>query len=262
MITITDQNSKYIEENREVEKVDIDFIKCNKTSLEKGNCFKQTNMLEYSIILVSNGTLSANNQRINSGDIYIAKKFSKIKFIAEKETEIIQLTFTVSKNLDLFENSLNILKADLEICEYFEKLYNFRYFNTVFSGVNEAYILLILNFINVTLRSSSFEQTLYKSTFNWIEENVKSYITPQVVAKAMNCTVTHLNRIVRAHSGKSLGDIIAERRITEIKQECKRGLNSSQIAQKLDFSTSELLRKYFHYHTGTSLKKYMIQNSK
>lgn len=260
MITVIDQSRKYVSENRDAEEISVNFIKCNKISLEKGNYFRQINSLECSAIFVTSGILSNEKNRVGIGDIFILNKFSKIKFTAETHTEILLLTFSISKDYNFLETSSKTFKADLQLTEYFESLYNFRYYNTALPGVKEAYLLLILNSLNTAYNSTSSEQRLYTATYAWIEKNIKSYITPQTAAKAMNCTVTHLNRIVRAHSGKSLGEIITDRRITEIKQECKHGLSIAQIAQKLDFSTPELLRKYFRYHTGTSIKKYILKN--
>jgi len=259
MITVTDQSKKYINGEREPESFAAEFLRCDKISLEPSKKFKIINSLSYSLIYVSHGIISFGESKLKNGDILCLGRFTKTEIFSENTAEFFWLTFSISTEPKFFLEEKPIFYAKHETAEYFEKIYSFKYLKEVLSGVKEAYLLLILNALNSSHLFSTTEQQLFNATYNYIENTVKQYLTPALVAEAMNCTVTHLNRVIRQHSGKSLGEFIADRRISEIKQLCRFGFSTSEIAQKLSFPTTELLRKYFRYHTGISLKNYKSQ---
>lgn len=261
MITVTDQSKKYIGSEREPASFTAEIFKCDKISLDKGKTFKIINSSGFSLLYVSKGQIMLDCHKLNNGDVLCLGRFTKTRIIGEHSAEFFYLTFSLSVEPRLFSGEPPIFYSKHEIAEYFEKLYSLRHLKEVLSGVKEAYLLLILNHLNTSLLFSTTEQQLFNTTYNYIENNIKQYLTPTSVADAMNCTVTHLNRIIRQHSGKSLGEFIAERRITEIKQLCRFGFSTNEIAEKLSFPTTELLRKYFRYHAGLSLKNYRIKKS-
>lgn len=63
--------------------------------------------------------------------------------------------------------------------------------------------------------------------------------------------------MIRSVGGECLSDKIIQFRIAKIKQVCSvEDLSIADIANKLDFYSSELLCKFFKYHTGMSITEY------
>ena len=123
--------------------------------------------------------------------------------------------------------------------------------------MNEGLLLNVLNTLNLLCDSPSAELNLYQNCCQWIEQHIACYITAKTVAEAMNCTVAHLNRVIKKHSGKCLSTNIAERRVSAIKYLIKeQTLTTKEIADRLAFESTELLCKFFKYHTGISIKEY------
>lgn len=124
-------------------------------------------------------------------------------------------------------------------------------------GVNEGLLLNILNMLSIRYNYYSAELSLYQKCYEWIEQNAYRFISAEYVAEAMGCSVAHLNRTVKKYSNKCLSEMIAEARISAIKQFVKFSDSSTQdMALNLGFESAELLRKFFKYHTGVSLKEY------
>jgi len=259
MITITNQSKRYAGDNREPESFNTEILKCDKISLDSEKNFKILNSYGFSVIYISHGQILADGNILKSGDIIFNGKFTKAQITAKGASEFILLTFSLTKDSGLFACESQIIRSKYDLSEYFEKIYSLKYINDMLGGVKEAYLILILNSLNSSYLFSNSEQELFNRAYNYIENNIKQFITPTIVAEAMNCTVTHLNRIIRQHTSKSLGEFIAERRIIEIKQLCHFGFSNYEIAEKLSFPTTELLRKYFRYHAGINLKNYRMK---
>ena len=155
------------------------------------------------------------------------------------------------------KESSSIKESTFEMRQYAQTLYAMKNFDNHLPGTLESILMLILIEINLNFFLNTNERKLLKRSFEWIEANSKSNITASIVASAMNCSVAHLNRIMKQHTGKCLSELISQRRTFEIEQlYLNSNYTTKEIAEILDFESSELLRKYFKYHTGSSIKEY------
>ena len=155
----------------------------------------------------------------------------------------------------LFKENIRIFKAPLETIEYINKIYYNRFYINTLSGVNEALLLNILNILNILCDSYSADLRLYQKFCELLESS--GYITAEQASDAVGCTVAHLNRTIKKYSNKCLSTVISEKTISKIKMLIKYSdYSTKEIALALGFGSPELLRKFFKYHTGMSLKDY------
>ena len=259
MIQITD-SSKYIHGNRDPRQVSLRISQCQKHHLEKDSALRSILNKTHTLFMILSGSLYFCNHKIEKGTFIYISKYSHYEFITTKSADAIEISFDYSDNIPLFNKPFQIVKAPLDIQDCMNKIYFNDYFYNCLPGVKEGLLLVILNTLNSLCDTHSDELKRYQKCCEWIDLHAKSYITAEDTASAMHCTVAHLNRIVKKHSGKCLSELIIERRISEIKQLCKReDLDTTQIAAQLDFSSPELLRKFFKYHTGVSFKSYRLK---
>lgn len=253
-------DKKYISGEREPKQTSLTILRLEKLHLEKSFIY-HTNLMENDALFwVSSGSIESENKRIESGNIIYVSKYSGFNFLATKPTELFEIVFNYSEKLLLSSKKSYIIKAPLDTQELFNQIYRNHSFYDNLPGVNEGLLLNILNTLNILCNSYSVELSLYQKCHEWIEQNAFRPITAEYAAKAMGCTVAHLNRTVKKHSNKCLSEMITEARVSAIKQFVKFSNSSSQdIAQKLGFESAELLRKFFKYHTGVSLKEYKKQ---
>jgi AraC-like DNA-binding protein len=253
-------NKKYISGEREPKQTSLTILRSQKLHL--GNSFVyHTNLTENdALFLVSSGSIESENKIIESGNIIYVPKYSGFNFLATKPTELFEIVFNYSEKFILSSKKSYVIKAPLYTQEMFNQIYRNPSFCDNLPGVNEGLLLNILNTLNILCNSYSGELALYQKCHEWIEQHAFHPITAEYTAEAMGCTVAHLNRTVKKYSNKCLSVTIAEARISAIKQFVKFSNSSSQdIAQKLGFESAELLRKFFKYHTGVSLKEYKKQ---
>lgn len=250
-------NKKYISGEREPKQTSLTILRLQKLHLENSFVYHTNSTENDALFLVSSGSIESENKIIESGNIVYISKYSDFNFFATKPTELFEIVFEYSENLFFSSNRSYIFKAPLDTQELFNKIYRNHSFCGNLPGVNEGLLLSILNTLNILYNSYSAELSLYHKCNEWIEQNVSRPITAEYTAEAMGCTVVHLNRTVKKYSNKCLSEIIAEKRLSAIKHFVKFSNNSTQeIAFKLGFESAELLRKFFKYHTGVSLKEY------
>ena len=253
----TVDNKKYISGVREPWQTSLTILRLQKLHLENSFVY-HTNLIENdALFFISSGSIESENKIIESGNIIYVSKYSGFNFLATKPTELFEIVFNYSEKFILSSKKSYIIKAPLDTQELFNQIYRNHSFYDNLPGVNEGLLLSILNTLNILYNSYSAELSLYQKCQVWIEENAYRLITANDVAEVMGCTVAHLNRIVKKYSSKCLSEVIAEKRLSAIKQFVKYSNNSTQeIALKLGFESAELLRKFFKYHTGVSLKEY------
>lgn len=261
MIYIID-NKKYTFGKREPRQTSLTIIKSQKLNLENSFVY-HTHLIENDVLfLISSGSIEFENKIIESGNIVYVSKYSEFNFLATKPTVLFEIVFNYSENLFFSSNKSYIIKAPLDTQEMFNQIHRNHFFCGNLPGVNEGLLLSIFNTLNILCNSYSAELNLYHKCHEWIEQNAHLPITAEYTAEVMGCTVAHLNRTVKKYSNKCLSEMITETRLSAIKQFVKFSDSSTQdIAMKLGFESAELLRKFFKYHTGVSLKEYKKQCS-
>lgn len=257
MIFTTD-NKKYVLGKREPEKNSLNVVKIEERHLKSGSILRCELTESHMLFLITSGSICLSNRNIQKGNIVYISKFTNFKFTAVESASVIEIMFNYSdNNIQLFEESIRIFKASLEIKEYINRMYYNKFYINSLAGVSEALMLNVLNMLNILCNSHSLELGLYQKFCEWTEQNPACYITPESAAAAMGCSVAHLNRTVKKYSSKCLSTVISEKRILEIKMLSKySSCSTKDIACKLGFGSPELLRKFFKYHTGISLKEY------
>lgn len=256
MIYMTDKD-KYRHGERNEKKISLDVVKSQKHHLGAGAVYKLPLSEHYILILIVSGSIIMDGYRAGKGNIISVSRFTKFELTSCEPADIISVVFDYSDGIELFTERLRVIKAPSDIREWVKRIYDNNFFCNLLDGVNEGLLLNVLNMLNILCNSRTLELNLYQKCREWIEQNSGKCITAEEVAEAMSCGVAHLNRMVKKHSGKCLCTIISEERIFRIKQLADSSeLSTKSIASKLDFGSAELLRKYFKYHTGISLKDY------
>jgi AraC-like DNA-binding protein len=250
-------DKKYIHGQREPRQNALTVLRVQKLHFEPSFVFR-TNFIENDVLfLISSGGILYKNKTVESGNIIYFPEFSAFHFLAEMPTEILEIRFDYSAKLPFSAEKPYIVKAPLDTQELFNQIYRKHSAYDNLPGVKEGLLLNILNTLNTLYRSYSAELILYQKCYEWIEQNAAGPLTAESTAKAMECSVAHLNRTVKKYSNKCLSELIAEKRLSKIKQFVKYSNNTTQeIAATLGFETAELLRKFFKYHTGISLREY------
>ncbi|MGN0553054.1 MAG: hypothetical protein ACI4I1_06695 [Oscillospiraceae bacterium] len=213
------------------------------------------------LILVTSGSMSIGDNKIKKDNIVYISPYANYKFSAIESADVIEILFEYSdEHIPLFSESIRIFEAPMETIDCINRIYyNKLYINTI-SGVNEALLLNVLNMLNILSASYSAERGLYQKLCEWLE--VSNYTTAEQAATAMSCTVAHLNRIVKKYSNKCLSTINSEKMIIKIKMLLKYSKYSTkEIAENLGFGSSELMRKFFKYHTVMSLNDYKYKSA-
>lgn len=256
MIYTVDDNKRYNLGKREAKPVLISIAKIRKLHLERDGVFYSKIAENKTLLAVIYGSIIISDKEIKKGNVVYISKYANYKFSAIEPAEVIEILFEYSDDrLPLFREKIRVFKAPLDTIEYINRIYyNMFYINTL-SGVNEALLLNVINMLNILCDSYSTKLGLYKKFCEWLESS--SYVTAEQAAVSMGCTIAHLNRTVKQYSGKCLNTVISEKMILEIKMLIKySSCSTKEIALKLGFSSPELLRKFFKYHTGISLKEY------
>ena len=255
--TVSDEKYRYGE--RTEKQTSLNVIKAQKLHLGEEAVFG-TPLSEHCILLLLlSGGVMYDGRKIEKGNVISVSKFTKFELTACDTADVIAITFDYSENIALFDEKIRVIKAPADVWDCMKRIYDNNFFCNLLEGVNEGLFLNALSTLNILCNSCTVEINLYQKCRGFIESNSEKYITAEVVAEAMSCSVAHLNRIVKKHSGKCLCNIIAEVRIGEIKSHIKNGrLTTKEIADVLDFESPELLRKFFKYHTGISIKDYKM----
>lgn len=256
MIYTVDDNKHYDLGKRESECFSLNIEKIKEHRLESGSLFYSPITTSKMLLAVSSGSITLSDRKIKKGSVVYISKFSNYKFSAIEPAVVIEILFDYSDDrLQLFRENIGIFEVPLETIEYINRIYYNRFYISTLSGVNEALLLNVLNMLNILCDSYSAELGLYQKFCEWLESS--SYITAEQAAFAVGCTVAHLNRTVKKYSNKCLSTVINEKMILKIKMLCQySNCSTKEIALKLGFGSSELLRKFFKYHTGMSFKDY------
>ena len=260
MIRIETQN-KYIGDQRDGETHFLELVYCTKYQFCKESARRVIPTDKYELFCVISGEVYIPNvkKRIDKNSIILIKKFSRIKLEIKENTEIVHIAFTASDILPSLSSSGNLLFLEnFGNFPLINKLYRFASNKNYGAGIKEALLLELLHDINDYSIAAHSKITLYKRACAWIEKNSVKAITSQDVAVALNCSRAHLNRIIKMLSGECLSDVVARCRLERVKNLCDGGnISVSEIANRLDFCSVELLCKFFKYHEGISITEYI-----
>ncbi|MBO5454285.1 MAG: helix-turn-helix transcriptional regulator [Clostridia bacterium] len=257
MIYTFNENTKYENGERRVKQISVNVKNCKTYELESDYTHNSAFCENHILILINSGILSINNEEIPEGYIIYISKFSSYSLKCISKASVTEISFEYSDNIPLFNEPLKVLESPIEAKNYMEKIYTAKFFKNSLPGVKEGMLINLLNILNSLCDVHKAELDIFRICREWIEKNAHSYITAQDVANALNYTPAHLNRIVKKHSNKCLSELISEARISKIKQLIRyTKYKTKEIAVKTGFESPELLRKYFKYHTGMSLKNY------
>lgn len=262
----TVDNKKYKNGNRAEKTVSLKIEKLrryrlNNAEVPKGaqnvmpinsSKLSENNMLYF----VKDGRMVVNGKTAAKGSVLFVARFSVYDISFLENFDVYEVFFGYSGEMALFDEKVRTFKIYGEAFEYVEKMYKNSFCKSNIPGVNEGLLLNIINTLNMMCEYSPEEINLYQKCREWIEENAYRNITAKMAAEAMGCTAEHLNRMVKKHSGSCLSEIIAEMRINEIKKCIKNNITFNDMANRLDFGSVELMRKFFKYHTGISPKEY------
>lgn len=262
MIYTVNDNKNYGFGKRDAEQFFLTIHKIEKRSIEKGNDLYSKIASSKTLILVISGSMSTEGTIIKKDNIIYISPYANYKFSAIESADVIEIFFEYSdEHIPLFGESIRIFDAPMESIDCINRIYYNKFYINTLSGVNEALLLNVLNMLNIMSASYSAELGLYQKFCEWLEAS--NYATAEQAAAAMSCSVAHLNRIVKKNSNNCLSIIISKKMIVKIKRLLKYSKYSTkEMAEILGFGSSELLRKFFKYHTGMSLKDYKYKSAK
>lgn len=265
MIYAVEEHNNYHNFERTPIQHSLKVLECKKMKFEAGYSY-QIIPLDYSCcfyLLSGKMALSPSGQTVRKRDFLVMPKFSHLTLHFPESTEVIRLSFDYSKSIPMLKKDQPfLLPSNSTLRGQMEKLYQVKQQKDSLPGTCEGILLSLLNDIHHISCYGFSEQTLYQKTCVWLDNNANRSITAHEIAEAMGCSREHLNRVVKKISGECLSELIIKARLREIKQLCAAGaLSVTEIANRLDFSSPELLSKFFRYHTGESISRYQTTHS-
>ncbi|RZJ23638.1 MAG: helix-turn-helix domain-containing protein [Acinetobacter sp.] len=98
--------------------------------------------------------------------------------------------------------------------------------------------------------SACYKMVHVKKFLNLIETNLLNLKLPKDYAQMLHITTNHLNSLCNEILGKSTGEVIRERLITEAKRlMINHELSISEVAYRLNFNDNSYFTKFFKKHT-------------
>lgn len=256
----TADNKKYLHGSREPQEASLRLIQSRRLHLDSGDAYRIPVTESDTLFWLADGSLRFQGQRVEQGCVLFVAKFSCLHLTAENAAVLLEIRFSYSEEIPLLGEKSRLLRAPLELQGWFQKIDQGRLFQHRLPGADEGLLLNILDSLNLLCTSRSTELDLYQRCCQWLDRHIAEDINAESVAAAMGCTTAHLNRIVQKHSGKCLSVILADRKISAIRQMVQTGnASTAAIAARLHFQSPELLRKFFKYHTGRTLKEYRAE---
>ena len=259
MMYVSENDQKYINLDRTPPQYFVEFIESSKRDYECGCSWRCPASEYFTLIYLISGKLSIESHEIftDKNSVLFIPKFSNLKISILENSSIIHITFNTSLDIAFLRSKSPFVLSSSHMFLYqFEKLYQNANFQVSFSGAKEAMLLSLISELNKSPTSSS-EVILYEKALEWVENNSDKNITAEDVANALNRSRAYLNRIIKSVDGSCLSEKIISSRIKRIKNLCSvENLTLTEISQKLDFYSPELLCKFFKYHTGMSVSDY------
>lgn len=257
----TVDNKKYLHGSREPQEASLRLIQSRRLHLDSGDTYRIPMTESDTLLWLADGSLRFREQRVEQGCVLFVAKFSCLRLTAEAASDLLEISFSYSEEIPLLGAKSRLLQAPPELQGWFQAIDRGRLFQSRLTGADEGLLLNILDGLNRLCTSHSTELDLYQRCCQWINRHIAEDINAESVAAAMGCTVAHLNRTIQKHSGKHLSVLLAERKISAIRQMVQVGnASTAVIAERLHFQSPELLRKFFKYHTGQTLREYRSED--
>ncbi len=257
MISILGSEQKYTDNRRDVPAITCHVVFCRKHTLCAGESYRVPLAENRVLFLVLSGEILVNGVAVGKNYGILLSRFSSFSVHTVGKATVVELRFDYSGRIPLLNEKMRVLRLSMEVREYAEKMYDNQSYSQALPGVNDGLMLNILSTLNLLCQSDYSEFRLYQRCYSWIDAHTKSNLSASMAAEAMSCSVAHLNRVVKRYSGHCLSELIAQKRIQEIKHLLKTtAATGPEIAAALSFDSAELLRKFFKYHTGVSLQEY------
>lgn len=260
MLQIISAARSYDAEDRSVVSYSTNLFYCIKCRAEIERTEQINTAGSYCLYYVLAGEMVIDNQVAKKGDMILFPRLSNVKVQIKEGAQWLCAMFDYSYEFSMIhKREYRLFYCTPVMREMAENLYSCHEYCSSLPGTKEAMLLVLLNEANRIAFSESKSIFIYEKALDWIDKNATRAISVEEVASVVGCTREHLNRVFRMASGKSVGTRIAMARIWEIEQLCRvETLSSGDIAKRLDFSSVELLCKFFRYHKGVSLSQYRL----
>lgn len=236
----------------------LEIADCFKYFADAGESISLSSPGYAGLFYVNSGKADIDCTALSKNDCFYLPPFAKTLIKAEKDAEIIRITFDFPQIKDFIpETGVMILKNIPDAYDSIKKIYRISHFRNTLPGAREGILLSLINDIYASLNMTTSEMNLYNEAYLWIESHAKTSVSAKDVAEALGCSREHLGRVVKSVSGECLGDIIASCRLAEIKKLCRDPEKAlSDICKELDFYSAEQLCKFFKYHMRMSISDY------
>ena len=260
MIYTSDSINQYETMERGTKQQFLEVVSCTKHQFCENYLWKIVPSDKYTLIGILSGSIRIKgvDREIVRNDVILSQNFSCLNLEIERGTEFIKISFLASHIMPILnsrhEGSPLIMSGNFP---QINKLYQMSNNKKIVIGVTEAILLDLLNDINEHMNASPTELSLYERACEWAEAHSDRAISAQDVAATLNCSRAHLNRVMKLIDGECLSEKIVRYRLERIKSLCFiKNISISEIANRLDFYSTELLCKFFKYHTGMSIREY------
>ena len=263
MLCTMASTNQYATLERGSEQQFLELVSCTKHRFCENYLLKILPTDKRTLICVLSGSIlikDAERVLVKNG-ILLSQSFSRLDLEIKPNTEFIKIVFLSSTIVPI----LNYRHGGAPIVTsasfaQFHKLYQMSNNKKIAVGVKEAVLLDLLNDFNEHVHTPSSELSLYRRACEWAEAHSDRAISAQDVAAALKCSRAYLNRVVKKLDGECLSEKIVRYRLERIKNMCcLENTSISKIANSLGFYSTELLCKFFKYHTGVSISEYKNQ---
>lgn len=244
----------------------LSFYYCKRLLIEEGAVYRSIISDRFKIVYVLSGKARLSTKRdsfhLNENDCFLCPKFKEFSLSECKNTKVYVVSFSYDAPLQFLEKAKPIYACKAEdLLWLLTELFESESYRQNLDGANEAAVLMLLQKLARLTSGDQNQLALYQKCCEYVENHVHLNLSASDVADALGYSKDHLGRVVKACSGKSLKALIDFIRVRKIKELAKNRHSSAVIAERLGFSSAELLRKYFRYQTGQNLPDYIRQNA-
>ena len=113
-------------------------------------------------------------------------------------------------------------------------------------------LLYNLNKISFTADNVSFHDEQIKTIMMFINDNIASELTLDIIADHMYMNKYHLCHIFKAHTGYTINKYITYKRILLVRELCEGGMSLMEATQEAGFSNYSNFYKMYKKETGKS----------
>lgn len=132
------------------------------------------------------------------------------------------------------------------------------YTDMYLSSLLKSAIITIVRKANENSATTKIDSAaLVRNVISYINMHYEQHITNESIAKAFHFNSTHLNRIFKAYTGKSLHAFLLNHRITAAMEIlCSQRLSIGEVAEKCGFGSLHHFIKIFKKYTGMTPSQY------